>query len=104
MIVDVLNPHNTFVSMSTISSVMRGNTTNHILMLLDPSLTFVLSCHLSEKRTDPVGEVGDYAARALKREVCAEARGLCWNQATRRSRLRAAAVAMPWKAVFASPR
>jgi len=59
---------------------------------------------LSAIRTDTVGEVGGYAARALKREVCARARGLCSNQAARRSRLRAAAVATPWNAVFASPR
>lgn len=57
-----------------------------------------------EKRPDTVGEVGGYAARALKREVCAEASSLCPNQAARRSRLRAAAVATPWKVVLASPR
>lgn len=37
----------------------------------------------SSKRSDTVGEVGGYAARALKREVCAEASSLCSKQAAR---------------------
>ena len=52
------------------------------------------------KRPDTVGEFDGYAARELKREICAGASGRCENQAARRSRLRAAAVATPGRSFW----
>lgn len=59
---------------------------------------------LALKPADTVGEVGDYAARAAKREVRVGASGRSANHAARRSRLRAAAVATCCSPALARPR